>query len=211
MGVFLSINLEETVSHIACVHIVSRHSSRRVAAVGYGALVGASARARNIESGNLAALAAQEAVIDIAVVQVLPHNVSSHVDVPGVSTLAGASTRTGNVHINNVAIAVTSAHKAVTHIAGVCVLSRDCSSRINTCRHSALVGPSARAGSVEGRDFAVRCAHVAVKQIARVAVVSRHCPPRVETIEESREGALRGTRTRAGSVEGRDFAVRWGT
>ena len=42
--------------HTACVHIVSRNSSRRVAAAGYGALAATAARARNIEGGNVAAL-----------------------------------------------------------------------------------------------------------------------------------------------------------
>ena len=114
--------------HIAGVHIVSRNSSRRVDAAGYGALAATAARARNIEGGNftplaahevviVAALGAYEAVIDAAGVHGIYLNVSSRIDVPGVSTLVGASTRTRNVHIDD--IAVISAQEAVRHIAFV--------------------------------------------------------------------------------------------
>src|SRR5207248_3294350 len=62
---------QETVSHIACVNIVSRDCTDRIVGKRDGALEGAGARARHVERGESTTQRAHKPVIDVARVHIL--------------------------------------------------------------------------------------------------------------------------------------------
>jgi len=74
----------------ARVQILSRDSPRRVDVLGYGALAGASARARSVDRGNGAVRSAHETVIHVACVKVFSRDRSCRVDACGLSAPEGA-------------------------------------------------------------------------------------------------------------------------
>jgi hypothetical protein len=74
---------QETVSHIACVNIVSGDRTNRIVGKRDGALEGAGARARNVERGESTIERAHEPVINIARVHVLSRDRPCRVDTLG--------------------------------------------------------------------------------------------------------------------------------